>query len=158
LHIQIIAVGRGKGTPEDALAADYRERIVALGRKIGVDECSLIELEDRKAGPGRKEREAALIKARVPQGSYVVALDERGEDIASAKLAARLRARLEAGTPSLSFIIGGADGLADEILNKADLKLAFGRATWPHLLVRTMVAEQLYRAVTILMNHPYHRA
>jgi 23S rRNA (pseudouridine1915-N3)-methyltransferase len=129
-----------------------------MGRKLGIDELTVVEVEDRKSGPGRREREGTLIADQVPDGAFIMALDERGDDITSAKLAERIRARLDAGTRDLAFIIGGADGLSASAKNLAKLSLAFGRATWPHLLVRAMLAEQLYRAVTILSNHPYHRS
>lgn len=158
LQISIIAVGRAKNTPEEAVVEDYRRRLGAMGRKLGLDGLTIVEVEDRKEGPGRKEREASLITARLPAGAVLVALDEHGQDISSAKLADRLKSNLEAGTRHLVFVIGGADGLSEDVLALAKLKIAFGGATWPHLLIRAMLAEQLYRAVTILSNHPYHRA
>ena len=105
----------------------------------------------------RKEAEAALLLAAVPAGTVLVALDERGHDPTSEQLALRLATWRDAGRRSATFLIGGPDGLADRALNAADWRLAFGRLTWPHRLVRPMLAEQLYRATTILAGHPYHR-
>ncbi|GAB4189838.1 MAG: hypothetical protein OHK0024_30380 [Thalassobaculales bacterium] len=100
--------------------------------------------------------ERARLLAAIPPGARVVALDERGEDLSSRELAGRLAAWRDAGD-SVAFIIGGADGLGEALRARADLLLRFGRATWPHLLVRAMLAEQLYRATAILAGHPYHR-
>ena len=98
------------------------------------------------------------ILAALPREGRIVALDEHGRDLTSADLAALLGRWRDEGLRLVTFVIGGADGLDAAVLARADLRLAFGRATWPHMLVRPMLAEQLYRAGTILSGHPYHRA
>ncbi|MEC7396110.1 MAG: 23S rRNA (pseudouridine(1915)-N(3))-methyltransferase RlmH, partial [Pseudomonadota bacterium] len=105
----------------------------------------------------RRKREAELITAAIPDGATIVALDETGRNLTSREFAKRLSHWRDTGTNELVFIIGGADGLTDEIRNKATLVMAFGKSTWPHLLVRGMLAEQLYRAQQIHAGHPYHR-
>jgi 23S rRNA (pseudouridine1915-N3)-methyltransferase len=94
----------------------------------------------------------------VPQGAAVALLDPRGDNLDSSALATRLATWREQARPAAVFIIGGPDGLAASLTGKADLRLAFGAATWPHQLVRIMLLEQIYRAATILSGHPYHRA
>jgi 23S rRNA (pseudouridine1915-N3)-methyltransferase len=109
-------------------------------------------VEERRNLPDKRPREAALLLGAVPSGIPLVALDERGKDFGSPALAERL-----AQWGSASFLIGGADGLDESIRRRADLLLAFGRLTWPHMLARVMLLEQLYRTQTILSGHPYHR-
>jgi 23S rRNA (pseudouridine1915-N3)-methyltransferase len=120
----------------------------------------LVEIQPRGTVPPgrRKDAEAALLLAAVPPGAAVVALDGRGRDLTSEETAARLGAWRDAGRRDAAFLVGGPEGLADAVLAAADLRLAFGRQTWPHRLVRVMLAEQLYRATAILAGHPYHRA
>ena len=120
-------------------------------------EVDLREIDDRKTN-GSKEREGEAILAAVPNGSVLLALDERGRDMASRVLAKKIGTWRDTGISDLAFAIGGADGLSDEVRQEADLLLAFGSATWPHLLVRGMLTEQLYRSQQILAGHPYHRA
>lgn len=156
MRLLIAAVGKAKG-PERELAETYVGRLNAL-RVPGLGPLEIAEVEDRKAGPGGAAREAALLSARIPAGAMVVALDERGKQFASTELAAALARIRDAGTPALVFVIGGADGLDPALRETAAVRLAFGPQTWPHLLVRGMLCEQLYRAGTILTGHPYHRA
>ena len=148
----MLAVGRGRESHLDALFADYARRCPWPIR--------LVEVQPRATLPPerRKEAEAALLLAAVPAGAAIVALDERGGDHGSVELARRLGAWREQGRRCAAFLIGGADGLAEAALAMAELRLAFGRQTWPHRLVRVMLAEQLYRATTILVGHPYHRS
>ena len=112
----------------------------------------------RSLAPVVGQAEAEALLAGVPPGAVLVALDERGRDLASTELAERLGAWRDDGIREAGFVIGGPDGLAPAVTERADLLLAFGRATWPHMLVRAMLAEQLYRAASILAGHPYHRA
>ena len=148
----VAAVGRSRDPPTDELFADYARRCPWPVR--------LVEVQPKGALPDdrRKAAEAALLLDAAPPGSILVALDERGRDLTSAELAARLAAWRDQGRRAATFLIGGPDGLAEALVRRADLALAFGRLTWPHRLVRPMLAEQLYRATTILAGHPYHRA
>ncbi|MFL5332304.1 MAG: 23S rRNA (pseudouridine(1915)-N(3))-methyltransferase RlmH [Geminicoccaceae bacterium] len=148
----MLAVGRGREPSIDALFANYVRRCTWPIRLIEVQARAMLS-PDR-----RKEAEAALLLAASPPGAIVVALDERGRDHSSGELAERLAMWRDQGRRSAAFLIGGPDGLAEAALAAADLRFAFGRQTWPHRLVRVMLAEQLYRATTILAGHPYHRA
>jgi len=121
---------------------------------------SLHELEVKKPAretASRMAQEADLIEASIPKGAAVIALDERGKDITSRDLAGRLNDFANRSYPAICFIIGGADGLDTRIRKRADLTLALGKLTWPHMLVRAMIVEQIYRAQSILAGHPYHR-
>jgi 23S rRNA (pseudouridine1915-N3)-methyltransferase len=160
MRLLVAAVGRLKQGPERDLAERYAKRAADAGRKLGfapVDVAEVRESRARDAGTRTAEESIALGNA-VPKGAVVVVLDSRGESLTSEELADRLR-RWHAGRRSAAvFLIGGADGLTDSLRDRADLQLAFGKATWPHQLVRIMLLEQIYRAVTILSGHPYHRA
>lgn len=148
LAIDIVAGGRAKSAPETLLALSYLERARDAGRSIGFSSFGLNEADERKP-------EAFIAACAV--SPLVVALDERGKSVGSDAFARQLAGWRDAGERRLVFVIGGSDGLPSEIKQQAKLTLAFGIQTWPHLLVRTMLAEQLYRAVTILSGHPYHR-
>lgn len=156
MRIVICAVGRARaGTLRD-LFEDYVGRI-ASARLLGRIE--LREVEERRAlsGPELKQREGELLRDVVPKGATVVALDARGRAMSSEAFAAQLARWRDTGIGNLAFVIGGAGGLDETLLNEADLVLSLGAMTWPHMLVRPMLAEQLYRATTILQGHPYHR-
>ena len=120
---------------------------------------AIIELEEKRRLPPAelKTREAELILAAVPPGARLVALDQRGTEWSSRDLADRLRAWRDGGAGALVFAIGGAEGLGPAVIGRADAVLSLGQMTWPHLLVRCMLLEQLYRAQQILAGHPYHR-
>lgn len=120
---------------------------------------TLVELEEKRRLPAAelKQREAQLILAAVPLGARLVALDERGSAWTSRQLADRLAGWRDAGTAALAFAIGGADGLGQAVIDRADAVLSLGPMTWPHLLARSLLLEQLYRAQQILVGHPYHR-
>lgn len=159
MRLAVIAVGRLKDGPERELCERYRERGVALGRGIGLSGLDIVEIaESRGRRPEeRKREEAQAILAKALPG-LVIALDERGRQLGSEAFASRIAAARDAGTGHASLIIGGADGLSEEIRDKADITLAFGALTIPHQIVRALVLEQLYRAMTIIAGHPYHRA
>ena len=120
---------------------------------------AIIELEEKRRLPPAelKTREAELILAAVPPGARLVALDQRGTEWSSRDLADRLRAWRDGGAGALVFAIGGAEGLGAAVIERADVVLSLGSMTWPHLLCRCMLLEQLYRAQQILAGHPYHR-
>jgi 23S rRNA (pseudouridine1915-N3)-methyltransferase len=160
MRILIAAVGRLKQGPERELAERYRKRAADFGRKVGLQAFEIVEIRESRADniERRMVEESIAIANVVPERAVTVILDERGAPMNSAAFAGHLQDWRSAGLPALVFIIGGADGLAAGLRDKADLALAFGPLTWPHQLVRIMLLEQLYRAVTILGGHPYHRA
>jgi 23S rRNA (pseudouridine1915-N3)-methyltransferase len=155
LRVLIAAVGRLRGGPEAELAADYVARAAASGRQIGIKAVEIIEVEAKPNGDPRAEA-AALFKATPDDGKRIL-LDERGAEWSSRQLAEKLARWRDDGVPNVTFWIGGADGVSQSVRDNADEKLAFGRQTWPHRLVRAMICEQVYRALTILCGTPYHR-
>lgn len=150
MEIVITAVGRLRAGPERDLVEQYRRRIIWP--------LTIKEVEDRRgSGPERRARECAMLRAAIPDGAAVVVLDEGGQDLTSSDFAARVGAWRDQGRRHLAFVIGGAEGLDPSLRDMADLVLALGRVTWPHLLVRGLLMEQLYRAQQIVAGHPYHR-
>jgi 23S rRNA (pseudouridine1915-N3)-methyltransferase len=160
MRLLVAAIGRLKDSPEAALAERYRKRIEQVGPRIGFRDVEVVEIrESRAADVGKRMLEESIaLTSLVPDKAAVVILDERGENLDSASLANRLGRWRDDGRPATAFIIGGDDGLAPALRDKATLRLAFGAATWPHQLVRGLLLEQIYRAMTILSGHPYHRA
>lgn len=152
VKLTIIAVGRAKSGPEAALFEEYRKRLPWT--------LDLIEVEEkRKLDPqSLRRREGELLLAKLPPGAFVAALDERGANFDSAKFSNQLEAWSAAGNGRVALLIGGADGHSDMVRERANALLSLGKMTWPHMLVRTMLAEQLYRAWSIASGHPYHRA
>jgi 23S rRNA (pseudouridine1915-N3)-methyltransferase len=159
MRLVIAAVGRLKAGPERELAERYRERAARIGRSLGIGGIEVIDIRESPARQAERRlvEEAVALATLIPDGAVTVLLDPRGENLASEALAAQLRAWRDGGRPSLCFVIGGADGLGAALRQQADLTLAFGAATWPYQLVRIMLLEQIYRALTILSGHPYHR-
>ena len=155
MRVIIAAVGRLRDGPEAAMTADYIARANAAARSLGFRGFELIEVEGKPAGDQRAEA-SALFRA-TPDNSRKILLDERGAEWASRQMAEKLARWRDDGVPALTFWIGGADGASQSLKDQADEKLAFGRQTWPHRLVRVMISEQIYRAVTILSGNPYHR-
>lgn len=155
MRLHLVAVGRLRAGPERALIDDYRQRFDRTARPLGLGPLAEHEVEDRKGG-GRAA-EAALLAARVPPGARLVVLDERGLPFDSPSLAQRLADERDRGCGDLALLIGGADGLDPGLRARADWALSLGAMVWPHALVRVMLAEQLYRAATILAGLPYHR-
>ncbi len=160
MRLAVAAIGRVKTGPDRELAERYRERAAKTGRTLGFKSVDVIELtESRAQRASDRMAEEAMALAKTLSGNTVcVALDSSGTAATSEAFAAQLGKWRDAGREATVFVIGGADGLAPDIRNRADLTLSFGKATWPHQLVRIMLLEQLYRAVTILSGHPYHRA
>ena len=160
MHIVVAAIGRLKQGPETELAERYRKRAAQTGRSLGLRDVEIVEIrESRAEDAGKRMIEDSIALANViPPGAAVVLLDPRGDSLDSGAIANQLSKWRAAAKPAVVFVIGGPDGLAASLADKADMKLAFGAATWPHQLVRVMLLEQLYRATTILTGHPYHRA
>jgi len=155
LKLSILAVGRLRGGPEKDLVDDYMRRFDAAGRPLALGPLRVIEVEDKRRR-GR-DAEAELLLSQIPAGAAAIALDERGATLSSpdfADLLARLR---DEGRPEACLMIGGADGHGRAALERAEVRLSLGKMVWPHMLVRAMLAEQLYRAVSILAGSPYHR-
>ena len=155
MRIDLAAVGRLKTGPEAAMVADYLDRFARTGRGLGLPPVQVHEVEDRRAGT--MAAEAELLVRAIPQGALVVMMDERGDQPSSPDFAARLAGWRDQAR-DVCFVIGGADGLDPGLRARADWQISLGRMVWPHLLVRVMLAEQLYRAATILAGGPYHRA
>ncbi|MEL7100691.1 MAG: 23S rRNA (pseudouridine(1915)-N(3))-methyltransferase RlmH [Pseudomonadota bacterium] len=155
MKVHICAVGRLRAGPEDALISDYLQRFDRTGRGLGLGPATVREVEDRKGGG--MAAEAALLRRAVPEGAVLCALDERGKVIGSPAFAQRLAGWRDAGQSDVAFVIGGADGIDPSLRAEADFALSFGAMVWPHMLVRVMLAEQLYRAASILAGAPYHR-
>lgn len=152
MQIIISAIGKlKKNTPEDLLIQDYLKKT-----KWSV---AIKEYEEKRALPTDllKESESSLLLSSVPQGSKIIALDEKGKTPSSREFALILGKWIDEGVPSISFLIGGANGHSDCLKERADYKLSFGRMTLPHMLARVVLAEQIYRAKTILDGHPYHK-
>jgi len=159
MRLSILAVGRQKRGPEQELFDSYIKRATAQGRSLGITGISLKELPESTAQTValRKADEAERLLAQIPAKAVVVALDEHGTNPDSVTFSGHIRAWLDAGASDAAFLIGGPDGHGEAALARAQLKLSLGNMTWPHGLARVMLAEQIYRSVTILLNHPYHR-
>lgn len=155
MRLHICAVGRLRAGPERDLLDDYLTRTDRTGRALGLGPVAMHEVEDRKGGGMMAE--APLLERTLPKGAVIVALDERGSVLSSPGFADRLAGWRDDGRGDVAFVIGGADGIAPDLRDRADFKLSFGQMVWPHMLARVMLAEQLYRAATILAGSPYHR-
>jgi 23S rRNA (pseudouridine1915-N3)-methyltransferase len=160
MRLCILAIGSARGSAEATLCEEYRDRAVKLGRNLGFAAVAIEEMPPSKARDAatRMKDEAQRLAARLPAGAHIVLLDARGKGMTSEDFAEMLGSLRDVGTGDLAFVIGGPDGLAPMPGKKPGRSLAFGPQTWPHLLVRAMLAEQVYRALTILAGHPYHRA
>ena len=153
MRLTILAVGRLARSPEVELVKTYVDRATAAGRALSLGPVEVVEVEARKPG---KAAEAEALKAHLVD-AHVIACDERGAARSSRDFAAEIATLRDRGVRRLVFMIGGADGLDPALVAQANGKLAFGPQTWPHALARAMLAEQVYRAVTILAGGPYHR-
>lgn len=156
MRVHIVAVGRLRAGPERDLIDDYLTRFDRTGRALALGPANVIEVEDKKnAGMGA---EAVLLDKAIPNGALVCIMDERGKVMTSPSFADQLGGWRDQGRQDVAFVIGGADGLDPTFRAKADAALSFGKMVWPHMLVRVMLSEQLYRAASILSGSPYHRA
>jgi len=159
MRLTVAAVGRLKAGPERLLAEGYRDRAAKAGRAIAFRGLDVVEIEESRSRDAARRRveESIAIATLVPEGAALAVLDARGESLASKAFAETLRRWRDDGRADAMFVIGGPDGIAPNLRDQADLILSFGSQTWPHQLVRIMLLEQLYRAITILAGHPYHR-
>lgn len=155
MRVSIVAVGRLRAGPEKSLIDDYLTRFDRTGRALGLGPASVIEVEDKKGGG--MAAEAALLRKALPKGAMICTLDERGKVMSSPDFAAKLGDLRDTGRSDLALIIGGADGIDPSLRAEAGMSISFGKMVWPHMLVRVMLSEQLYRAATILAGGPYHR-
>ena len=155
MRVHICAVGRLRKGPERDLYDDYLTRFDRTGRALALGPAQLIEVEDKKGGG--MPAEAALLERAIPAGSLICVMDERGKVQSSPEFAEMLGQWRDQGRQDVAFVIGGADGIDPSLRNRADAALSFGKMVWPHMLVRVMLAEQLYRAASILSGGPYHR-
>lgn len=155
MRLHLCAVGRLRVGPERSLVDDYLQRLDRTGRPLGLGPATEHEVEDKRGGG--MAAEAVLLAKSVPDGAALCVLDERGKTLTSPEFAQAIAAWRDGGRQDAAFVIGGADGVDPALRGRADLVLSFGRMVWPHMLVRVMLAEQLYRAATILAGSPYHR-
>jgi 23S rRNA (pseudouridine1915-N3)-methyltransferase len=158
--LAVHAVGRMKAGPEQELAGRFFDRLSKSGPTIGFEFSGVVEIVEGRAQSmdERRRDEAVRLRAGFARDAAVIVLDERGRNLSSQDFATRIADLRDGGRRAVAFVIGGPDGLDSALRNQAELAVSFGQATWPHQLVRVMLAEQLYRAVTILSGHPYHRA
>lgn len=164
MRLHIHAVGHYRSGPEIDLCQDYLKRVRGTrasggGGAAGLTDITLHDVKERKSlkGDARKKAEADLLTAGLAAPCYLIALDEHGTTPTSRGFADLLLQKQQQGHSHLAFLIGGADGLDKDLLARADMKLSLGSMTWPHLMARAMLCEQLWRAISILTNHPYHR-
>jgi len=159
MRLLIAAVGRLKAGPERELLARYVERTNAAGKSLSLSPLDIVEIPESlaKTAAKRKADEAVALAAAIPSGAKLIALDERGKSVASEDFANQIARLRDDGAQNVAFVIGGADGLDETLCKKANLTIAYGSATFPHQIVRILLAEQVYRAITILSGHPYHR-
>jgi 23S rRNA (pseudouridine1915-N3)-methyltransferase len=159
MRIVVAAIGRLKQGPERELAERYRKRAADAGRSAGVTAVDIIEIKESRAGDAARRmlEESIAIANIIPDDGVIVILDPRGESMSSSAFAGRLQGWRSENRPAIAFIIGGPDGLAPSLREKSPMAIAFGAATWPHQLARIMLLEQIYRAITLLAGHPYHR-
>jgi 23S rRNA (pseudouridine1915-N3)-methyltransferase len=159
MRLLIAAIGKLKQGPERELFAHYLARAEALGRKLALTPLTTVEISEAKAAsaPARCQAEAQALLAKVPDKHKLICLARAGDPLSSEAIAQLLAKLRDGGTPGVAFLIGGADGLSRTVLAKADKVLSLGPMTLPHGLARIVLAEQIYRAETILSGHPYHR-
>ncbi len=154
MRVHLCVVGRLRQRAERDLITDYLERFDKSGRALGLGPVKVHEVEAKKSGMAE---EAVLLRRAIPQGSLLLTLDERGQVMTSPQFADKLGDWRDQGRGDLAIVIGGADGIDPALRAEADFSLSFGKMVWPHMLVRVMIAEQLYRAANILSGGPYHR-
>ncbi len=154
MKIRIDAAGRARALPEATLANSYLERFDRAGRTAGLGPASIVEFDVGRKGGFPEDRLRRVIES---PHSLLCCLDERGNRLSSPEFATRLAGWREQGISEAVFLIGGADGIPERIRGASDFSLSFGPMVFPHMLARVMLAEQLYRAASILCGTPYHR-
>ena len=159
MKLSLHVVGRMKNGPERELFARYFDRALASGKQQGIHPVTVKEYSESKAqrGPDRKRQEGDEILSHIDASSFVIALDERGKTLSSPDFADLIGRARDDGVNEVVFVIGGADGLDDAVRKRAQRTIAFGAMTWPHQIVRVLAVEQIYRAISIMGNHPYHK-
>ena len=159
MRITLVCVGRAKAAAEQVLCDTFLKRARDAGRKLGFSQVELVVVETSRAPSARARmvQEAERLNRRIPSGAHRIVLDERANSLGSAAFAGRLAALRDSAIRDLIFIVGGPDGLAPNFREDVEERLSLGPQTWPHLLVRAMLAEQIFRGLTILSGHPYHR-
>ena len=159
MRLQVLAIGKLKAGPEKALAQDYQTRLEGLGRKAGISNLTVTDFAESQGqiASQRQDEEARLLTSALAPKSFALVLDERGKSLTSEAFSGLLRRHLDQGTQNLAFLIGGPDGHSAETRKNAGQLISLSEMTWPHRLVRVMLFEQIYRAVTIMVKHPYHR-
>ena len=159
MRISLFAVGRLKSGPEKELVERYFDRFAKAGPAVGLELAKITEINESRSGNAetRKREESASLEKMLGDGTVLILLDERGKALDSPAFADLLGGIRDQGKRDIVIAIGGPDGLDPDLAAKASHMLCFGKMTWPHQLVRVMLGEQLYRAVTILSGHPYHR-
>lgn len=160
MRFTISCIGRMKAGADKDLFDRYLDRARKSGRSLGITDVALTECPESRAqrSEDRKSEEARTILQSLPGASRLVVLDENGRNLTSEDFSRRLESWKDEGVSDVVFAIGGADGHGADVLGRADLKLALGAMTWPHQIARILLAEQIYRAITIQSGHPYHRA
>ena len=156
MRVTLCVVGRLRAGPERDLIDDYLTRFDRTGRALGLGPASVIEVEDKKGGGSAAE--ALLLRKAIPDGAFLMTMDERGRVMSSPEFANKLAGWRDNSQRDLAIVIGGADGIAPDLRAEADFSLSSGKMVWPHMLARVMLTEQLYRAANILSGGPYHRA
>jgi 23S rRNA (pseudouridine1915-N3)-methyltransferase len=159
MRLTILCVGRLKDDAERNIVRRYQQRLEQIGSPLGISGLAITELIEGKAQTAaeRRSSEAAELRRKIPENAQVAALDERGKTLSSVELARWIGRQRDDGVREICFLIGGPDGLDPAIVGDSSQTICFGRMTLPHGLVRAVLAEQLYRAATILASHPYHR-
>lgn len=158
MKLAVVAIGRMKSGPDQELLLRYRDRAAASGKQLGLTRFDMIELPESRAATAdaRKREEAARLSGAIGADALTVCLDERGKDRTSQAFASEIAQHRDQGVGTLAFVLGGPDGLDSEF-RKQNATLRFGQMTLPHQLARIVLMEQIYRATTILLGHPYHR-
>lgn len=159
MQIFVAAIGRLKKSDELNLCNKFELRIKNAGAQLGFSKFQHIDFEEDKSQQVqiRKNKEAEKLLSAIPKGALIVALDEHGKQFTSPEFSQKIANFRDDGAPAIAFLLGGPDGHGQAVLNQADLKLSLSKMTWPHQIARALLFEQIYRAITIMSGHPYHR-